>query len=143
MKNRANLWLGILGASTAGALGVAVFLATLGTAAGVASGGENGGTQAATAPSLSRPAPSPMQTYAGMVTCSRCGAKHAPSSSKNASDCVRICVHDGASFALIDGNDVYLLEGNWEQVKKAAGQRAEITGTLRGHTIEVSSVTAP
>jgi hypothetical protein len=141
MKNQTNLWLEILGAGTAGALGVAVFLATLGAAAGVASG-ENAAPQAATPPSMSQPSPALVQTYEGMVTCSRCGAKHAPSISKNASDCVRICVHDGSSFALIDGNDVYLLEGDWEQVKKVAGQRAEITGSLSGHTIEVSSVAA-
>ncbi len=129
-------------ASIAGALGVAVLSATLGAAAGVASG-ENASAQAATPPTMSQPSPALVQTYEGMVTCSRCGAKHAPSRSKNASDCVRICVHDGASFALIDGNDVYLLEGDWEQVKKVAGQRAAITGTLNGHTIEVSAVTTP
>lgn len=75
-----------------------------------------------------------------MVTCSRCGAKHSAVIAKNASDCVRICVHGGAQFALLDGDAVYILEGDLDQVKKVAGQRARITGTINGNKIEVSSI---
>jgi hypothetical protein len=77
-----------------------------------------------------------------MVTDSRCGAKHSPGIAKNASNCVLICVHGGAKFALIDGDEVYILDGDVDQVKKVAGQRAKITGAVNGNTIEVSSVVA-
>ena len=150
MKTRSKLWMEILALSTAGALGVALLLVSLGTAAGAASsGGEQSPPAVASTPQLSSSqlaavqTPSePQQTYDGMVTCSRCGAKHFPASSRNASDCTRSCVHGGASFALIDGDIVYLLNGKLDQVKKVAGQRAKITGAINGNTIEVSSVSA-
>ncbi len=75
-----------------------------------------------------------------MVTCSHCGAKHSPGIAMNASDCTRICVHGGANFSLIDGDALYTLKGDLEQVKKVAGQRATIIGALKGKTIQVSSV---
>jgi hypothetical protein len=129
----------IVSLSTAGTCAVALLFASLGAAAGAA-GNASGTPQAATpAPPTASAA---QQTYDGFITCSRCGAKHPASSSRNASDCTRICVHGGASFALIDGDEVYILEGNLSQVKKVAGQRAAITGVLRGHTITVSSVAA-
>jgi hypothetical protein len=37
---------------------------------------------------------------------------------------------------------LYLLEGNREEIKKVAGQRARITGVLSGHTIKVTSALA-
>jgi hypothetical protein len=123
--------------STAGACALALLFASLGAAAGAA--GSAIGTPQAAAPAAASAA---QQTYDGFITCSRCGAKHPASSSRNASDCTRICVHGGASFALIDGDEVYILEGNLSQVKEFAGERATIAGTLNGHTIKVSSVVA-
>jgi hypothetical protein len=139
MKTQANPWMEIVTLSTAGACAVALLFASLGAAAGAAGEG-NGVPQVAAQPPASSPASAMLQTYDGFITCSRCGAKHPASSSRNASDCTRICVHGGANFALIDGDEVYILEGDLNQVKKAAGQRAEITGVLTGHTIQVSSV---
>ncbi|MGA8432838.1 MAG: hypothetical protein WB729_23635 [Candidatus Sulfotelmatobacter sp.] len=145
MKTRPKIWIEILAFSTAGALVVALLLVSLGAAAGAASGGSE--QPQPVAPPNSQLSSSqmplgPQQTYDGMVTCSRCGAKHPATSSRNASDCTRSCVHAGASFALIDGDVVYLLKGNLDQVKKVAGQRATITGSINGQTIEVSSVSA-
>jgi hypothetical protein len=140
MKTKPNPWMEIVTLSTAGACAVALLFASLGAAAGVADE-----TNVAPQEATQAPAPSPaatQQTYDGFITCSRCGAKHPAASSRNASDCTRICVHGGASFALIDGDEVYILEGNLSQVKKVAGQRAAITGVLTGHTIKVSSVAA-
>jgi hypothetical protein len=139
MKIRAKFWIEIATLTTAGACAVAILFASLGTVAGAASEGTGAPQAAAQAPTTS-PASATQQTYDGFITCSRCGAKHPAASSRNASDCTRICVHGGASFALIDGDDVYILEGNLSQVKKVAGQRAAITGVLTGHTIKVSSV---
>jgi len=78
--------------------------------------------------------------YEGMVTCSRCGAKHSSALAKNASVCVRICVHDGATFALVDANSIYLLDGDLIAIKKFAGERAHVVGVLTGNTIKVSSI---
>jgi uncharacterized low-complexity protein len=81
----------------------------------------------------------PQETHEGMVTDTKCGAKHSANIAKNASDCVRICVHGGANFALLDGDAAYVLNGDLDQVKKLAGQRAKITGALNGNTIEVAN----
>jgi hypothetical protein len=40
----------------------------------------------------------------------------------------------------VDGDKTYLLEGHPVELKRAAGLRSTITGTLRGNTIMVSSV---
>jgi hypothetical protein len=88
-------------------------------------------------PDSSSPQP---QSYEGMVTCSHCGAKHPAALHSTAADCTRQCVHGGASFALVDGDRTYMLEGDLNLLKKFAGQRARIMGVVRGNTIQVSSV---
>jgi len=75
-----------------------------------------------------------------MVTCSRCGAKHSANLGKTAGDCTRQCVHGGATFALVDGDKTYALDGDVSVLKSVAGQRARVVGVVRGHTIKVSSV---
>ena len=126
-----HFWIEIIALGSAIALGVALLLATIGAAAGsVMAQDEN--SQTASAPAA--------KTYRGMVTCSRCGAKHLAAFGRSASDCVRTCVHGGADFALIDGDKIYQLKGDLSMIKKVAGQRAEITGVARGNTITVSSV---
>src|SRR5215510_3518028 len=68
----------------------------------------------------------PLQTYEGMISDSRCGAKHEPSIAKNASDCARICVRGGAQFTLINGERTYILDGDKMLLKRVAGRRATI-----------------
>ena len=114
---------------TAVALALALLFATLGAAAWVAVG------QTAQA----RPAKD-AQSFEGMITCSRCGARHQPGLDRSASTCVRVCVHRGAAFALIHNESIYLLEGNLDSFKKLAGQRARVTGTRTGNTIKVASI---
>lgn len=119
----------ILGTAIACAL--ALLLATLGAAAGVAVG-EVGALQGTTA----------QQTYEGMVTCSRCGAKHSAALGQTAATCTRVCVHGGANFALVDADVTYLLEGDLNVLKRLAGQRARVVGARQGRTIRISSVAA-
>ena len=127
-----HFWIEIIALGSAIALGVALLLATLGAAAG-----------SVMAQDESSAAPTPaVQTFRGMVTCSRCGAKHSAALGRSASDCVRICVHNGAGFALIDGDKIYQLKGDLTMIKKVAGERAEITGVAHGNTITVSAVAA-
>jgi len=77
-----------------------------------------------------------------MVTCSRCLAKHSAKIGATASDCARVCIHGGAKFTLVDGDQTYFLEGDPITLKRAAGQRVRILGARKGDTITVSSVYA-
>jgi hypothetical protein len=130
MRTR-HFWIEIFSLSVAIACGLA-FLIVLGVAA-VAAEPEPG--QAAG--SSSAPAE---QTYEGVITDAHCGAKHQASLSKNAADCARSCVHAGSQFALVDGEKTYILSGDMERLKRAAGLRVKVVGMLNGDTIAVSSI---
>lgn len=80
------------------------------------------------------------QTYDGMITDSHCGAKHSATIGLAAADCTRVCVHAGNEFALVDGEKVYVLTGDRDALKRVAGQRVKIVGTLNGNTIAVAGV---
>jgi hypothetical protein len=123
-----RFWLEIIVLGTAIAVALALFIATLGAAA-VAVAGQTS-NESVSAPTV----------YEGMVTCVHCGAKHAASLGRTASGCTLICVHGGSKFALVDGDKVYELDGDLGLLKKVAGQRARITGTTHGKTIQVSTV---
>jgi hypothetical protein len=129
---RNRFWIEIVALGTSIACAVALLIATLGAAAVAVAGRE----AAQTAESASAP-----KTYLGMVTCSRCGAKHSAALGRTAADCVRTCVRGGAGFALVDGDKTYMLEGDSVLLKDAAGRRASVVGVVRGNTIKVSSVT--
>ncbi|MFZ0419634.1 MAG: hypothetical protein WAM04_16160 [Candidatus Sulfotelmatobacter sp.] len=97
-------------------------------------------------PESAKPAQSsalPSQNYEGMLTDTHCGAKHSAAVGMSAADCTRACVHSGEHFALVDGEKAYILEGDEAALKRMAGQRVKIVGTLTGGTISVSSVATP
>jgi len=127
-------WFGIVTLSIVVGLALALVILAPGTVLG---GAETSPPTQASEPSAG---PGRQQTYEGMVTDSRCWAKHQSSIGKTATDCTRACVHAGSQFALVDGDNTYLLEGHPLELKRAAGLRSTITGTLRGNTIMVSSV---
>jgi hypothetical protein len=134
MRTRADrFWIQIVGLSTGIACGVALLIATLGAATGAAAGADSGSSQAPDASTAE-------QAYEGLITDTRCGAKHKPSIAKSAADCARVCVHGGAQFALIDGDKAFVLDGDLALLKRIAGQRARVVGILNGNTITVSSV---
>lgn len=82
----------------------------------------------------------PTATFNGIVTDTRCGAKHSAKVGLSAADCTRACVHAGEHFALVDGEKAYTLEGDPVALKHLAGDRVKIAGTLSGNTIAVVSV---
>ncbi len=82
------------------------------------------------------------QEYSGVITDSRCGARHPESSGKSPAECVRACVKKGAKFALVNGDKNYLLQGNKATLDSLAGERVKVVGRLRGETILISSITA-
>lgn len=133
--NANRFWIEIVALGTAIACALALLIATLGAAA-VTVAGDPEAAQAAES------SPVHGQTYEGMVTCSRCGAKHSADLGKSAADCARQCVHFGATFALVDGDRTYLLDGDWNLLKRIAGQRARIVGVVQGKTIKVLSLAA-
>ena len=75
------------------------------------------------------------QTYVGMVTCSRCLAKHSAKIGATASDCARVYIRDGAKFTLVDGDQSYVLEGDPAALNRVAGERVRIVGACNGETI--------
>jgi hypothetical protein len=137
MKCRSNLWIEILAVGTAIALALALLIATLSAAAGAVGDEAEVGLAAPHAPQQDS-----QRTYEGMITDTYCGAKHDAGINRAASDCVRICVHSGNSFALLSGEKIYILNGDPVILKTIAGMRARISGSLDGNTITVSSAAA-
>ena len=129
-KSASRFWVDILTLGTSTACGLALLIATLGAAAGTVA--RETGQNADAAPT--------QQTYEGMITDVKCGAKHRASIAKSAADCVRVCVHGGEKFAIVVGDRTYVLDGDPALLKKRAGQRASIVGSLHGNTITVSAV---
>lgn len=82
------------------------------------------------------------QTLSGVVSDAMCGAKHSMEGS--AADCTRACIKQGSKYALVVGDRVYILETSdkaaLEELDKLAGQKAKVSGTVKGDTIQVSSV---
>ena len=81
-------------------------------------------------------------TFRGMITDSRCGARHMRSSGRSASECARACFRHGASYVLVDGDRRYTLVGGESDLSKLAGERANVIGTRQGDAILVNSASA-
>jgi hypothetical protein len=82
------------------------------------------------------------RTFAGMITDSRCGARHSMNSGKTSAECARSCVRNGSRYLLVDGEVIHALEGDPAQLDKLAGERVEVVGLLEGDTIKVKAVAA-
>ena len=134
-----RVWIEIVMLATAIACALALLFATLGAAAGVAAGEVSVRQQA---PAIKQVPAATDHAYEGMVTCSRCGAKHSAALGQTATTCIRLCMHGGAQFALVDADMTYLLDGDLSVLNKLAGRRAHVVGALHGKTIRISSVAA-
>jgi hypothetical protein len=95
-------------------------------------------------PSVSKPAMADptSKTFAGVITDSICGARHASDSGKSPAECARACVRKGSNYMLVDGNKIYRLDGSGPEIDKLAGQRVSVAGTSDGRIIIVSSLSA-
>ncbi len=84
------------------------------------------------------------QTFTGEVSDSMCGAKHMMQGKPG--ECARACVGKGSSYALVVGDKVYSLQTQdkaaQDELGKLAGEKAKVTGTADGETIQVSKVDA-
>jgi uncharacterized low-complexity protein len=132
---RARFWIEMLAIVSAIAFALALLIATLGAVAGAAAEESEPGQPAQSSPVQP-------QSYEGLITDTHCGAKHSPAIGKTAAECTRVCVHSGEKFSLVDGDKMYLLEGEPAALKRVAGQRVRVVGTLNGNTIAVASVAA-
>jgi len=82
----------------------------------------------------------PPRPFSGVITDDHCAARHDMSSGMSASECTRVCVHRGANYVLVDGDKSYRLEGNATELGIFSGTRVELTGSLAGNRIQVSSI---
>jgi hypothetical protein len=140
--NHNRSWISLIGTCVLTAIGAAIAFAVI-VAAGSAALADRQSPDAASdqaqLTSPSAPQADPGGTYQGVVTDSRCGARHMKNSRLNPTECARLCVRQGASYVLVDGNRRYKLVGSGEALEKFAGQRIRISGTRQGETIQVSS----
>ena len=136
MKYRS--WISLIGTCILMAFGAAFAFAVI-VAAGSAA---LAGRQASEDPQLTSPATpqvAPGGPYQGVVTDSRCGARHLKNSHLSPAGCARLCVRQGANYVLVDGNRRYKLVGSEEALDKFAGQRIRVSGIRQGETIQVNS----
>jgi len=129
-----HVWIEIVAVATLAACALALLIATLGIVAGAATGALQRSNTKKVADE---------QTYEGVVTCSRCGARHSAAMGQTAADCARICVHQGAKFALAAGDRTYLLDADPYTLKRLSGLRISVVGVTTGNTVRVLSVNAP
>ncbi len=82
------------------------------------------------------------QTFTGVVSDAMCGAKHMMPGDPVA--CAHACLKQGSKYALVVGDKVYTLETSdksaTDELDKLLGQKAKVSGTANGDTIQVSSV---
>jgi len=142
---RARFWIEMFVMVTAIACVLALLIAILGMAAGAAAKDPDPtpGQQSATRPAATRASAISAETYEGMISDRRCGAKHSAKLSRMAADCTLLCIRDGEQFVLVNGEKMYTLEGDPVALKHAAGERVTIIGTRNRNTISVLSIGAP
>src|SRR5215467_3768625 len=89
--------------------------------------------------SFAAPRPAAAATFTGNIGDSMCGLKHQMQGSPK--ECTVECVKMGATYVLADeaNQKVYQLSDQ-KQAAKFAGENVTVTGTLKGDTIEVSSI---
>lgn len=84
------------------------------------------------------------RTFTGTVGDAMCGAKHVMPGDD--ASCTKGCISKGSKYALLVGDNVYVLDivdkSLLDTLEKRAGARVTITGTEKNNTITVTSVKA-
>jgi hypothetical protein len=80
------------------------------------------------------------EIFVGSISDKMCGAKHMMGES--ARDCTLECVKAGSKFILVDEKGKIYDLSDQKKPEKFAGEKVKVTGTLKGDTIEVSSIEA-
>ena len=88
------------------------------------------------------------QTWKGAISDSNCNAKHPAGEHEGKkmtdTDCTNVCVKKGAKFVFVSDGKVYQLENQSSKTIAAhAGHQVELTGTLKGDTINATKTARP
>lgn len=145
MKHRT--WFSLLSYSILLALGTALVFAIVVAGGSVALASHQSAVTQETSDPASQVAPDIAPTapasqgskFTGMITDSRCGARHMRKSRLSSEECARFCYRQGASYMLVDGDHRYTLIGSEEAVGKLLGQRATVSGKQQDDAIIVDS----
>ena len=129
MRTKKLSWIGLITFCTASTIAAALALALIFTSASMMY-----------AAAQSDPSDS-AQNFSGIITDDHCGAKH-QLTDRSPADCTRICVTKGAKYVLIDGDKVYILQGDIVKLNRLAGERVTVVGSLHGNTIDFTSIAA-
>lgn len=81
------------------------------------------------------------QNFSGVITDDHCGAKH-QLADRSPAACTRICVTKGARYVLVNGDKVYVLQGDIVKLNRLAGERVHVVGSLHGNIIDFTSISA-
>jgi hypothetical protein len=133
-RNRS--WISLIGYCGLMVFGAAFAFAVIVAGGSVALASHQNSEDALTSP---MPAPLAGTAFSGMITDSRCGARHIRNSHLSSAECAKACVRKGSRYVLVDGEHHYTLTGNEEALGRLAGTRANVTGTRQGDTIVVSA----
>ena len=79
------------------------------------------------------------QTLTGQVADAMCG-RHHMMPGKSETECTRACIKEGSKYAFVVGDKIYTLEGKVDGLDEFAGKNATVTGTVKGDTMNVTSV---
>lgn len=141
--NKSNgSWVSLIGFCLLTVLGAALAFAVIvaGGSVALASHAASEETQNAM-PAITQPAGG--ESFSGVLTDSRCGARHFRNSGLTPAECARACIRKGAHYVLVDGNHLYELTGDEDSLDKLVGTRVNVTGTRQGEIILVSSAARP
>lgn len=144
MRNRRS-WISLVGFCLGAAVLAALAFAIIVAGASVALASHRGEIQSSDDERDAMPVTTSSQpgtAFTGVITDSRCGARHMRNSRQNAAECARECFRRGASYVLVDGDQRYTLIGGEESLGKLAGERAHVMGTRQGDAILVDSAAA-
>ena len=87
------------------------------------------------------------QTWKGAISDSNCNGKH-PAGEHDGkkmtdADCTNVCIKKGAKYVFVADGKVYALANQSSKtIASHAGQQVELTGTIKGDTINATKITA-
>ncbi|HKW18686.1 MAG TPA: hypothetical protein VJO35_14360 [Terriglobales bacterium] len=137
-------WISLVGYCLVTVLGTALVFAVIvaGGSVALASHEVSAQAQDSTGTQEQQPAQPPhaeLENFSGMITDSYCRARHRRYANMAPTQCAATCIRDGAHVMLVNGDRRYTLTGPNEMLGKLLGARANVTGTLQGDNIDVSS----
>ena len=61
-------------------------------------------------------------------------------SNLSTAECTQACLRRGANYVLVNGDKSYRLDGKADELAVFSGTRVNLTGSLKGNRINVSSI---